>query len=188
MRSIVMSILALAICSLNLLPAPAATDLKPAEPSEKQLEAAKEAYAKFGAKYAADTNPKTEQTVHLFRMPKTTTDADLKGLPDLPFSFGLGLISTQVTDAGLKELKELKQLTTLDLEGTQVTDAGLKELKELKQLAELNLSRTKVTDAGLKELKELKQLTTLNLEGTQVTDAGLKGLKEALPNCEIRNK
>ncbi len=130
----------------------------------KQLEAAKQAYDKFGAEYETDTNPNTMQTFHQFKMPKATTDAALKGLPDLPFSFSLILNFTLVTDAGLKELKELKQLTGLFLSGTQVTDAGLKELKELKQLTELGLN------------------------GTQVTDAGLKELKEALPRCKIEFK
>jgi flagellar basal body-associated protein FliL len=52
MRTIVMSILALAIYSFNLM----ADEPKPAEPTEKQLEAAKEAYAKFGATYSNPTN------------------------------------------------------------------------------------------------------------------------------------
>ncbi len=122
MRTIVMSILALAICSLNVMAVPAPTDPKPAEPTKEQLEAAKEAYAKFGGKYETDTNLKTKQITRRFTMPITTTDGDLKGLPDLPFSFGLYLNSTKVTDAGLKELKELKQLTTLNINFTgQVT-------------------------------------------------------------------
>jgi hypothetical protein len=164
MRTIVMSILALAIYFVNLMAAPAPTDPKPVQPTAKQLADAKEAYAKFGAKYGTTKNPKTEQTFHSFFMPNTTTDADLKGLPDPPFSFGLDLISTKVTDAGLKELKELKELTSLNLLFTQVTDAGLKELKEL---------------------KELQQLTVLYLARTKVTDAGVKELKEALPKCQI---
>jgi len=185
MRTIVLSILAVAIYYFNLMAAQGADDPNPAEPTEKQLEAAKKAYAKFEAKYHTGTDPKTKQTFHRFAMPSTTDDADLKDLPDLPFSFYLGLSAPQVTDAGLKELKKLKQLIGLSLLRTQVTDAGLKELKELKQLNTLNLEFTQVTDAGLKELKELKQLTTLVLWRTQVTDAGLKELKEALPKCEI---
>jgi hypothetical protein len=104
MRTIVMSILAVAIYSLNLM----AVDPKPVQPTKEQLEAAKQAYAKFGAQYEPYTNQKTKQTFHSFTMPMTTTDAALKGLPDLPFSFGLVLRSRQVTDAGLKELKDLK--------------------------------------------------------------------------------
>ena len=77
----------LAIFTMNLMAVPAPADSKPAEPSAEQLAAAKEAYAKFGGQYGAVANPKTNQTIHLFRMRDTTTDADLKGLPDLPFPF-----------------------------------------------------------------------------------------------------
>ena len=172
MRTIVISILALAIYSLNLM----ADDQKPAEPTEKQLEDAKEAYAKFGAKYKTMKTPMAKRTLRTlckFNMPMKTTDADLKGLPDLPFSFALDLYQTQVTDAGLRELKELKHLLWLNIRGTKVTDAGLRELTELK-LTGLFLGGKQFTDVGLKEIKELKQLTSLVLDGTTVTDAGLK--------------
>jgi hypothetical protein len=82
MRTIIMSILALAICSLNLLAAPA--DPKPAEPTDDQLAAAKEAYAKLGATHQLTPfggDPQTNQRLHLFSMPATTTDADLKACP-----------------------------------------------------------------------------------------------------------
>ena len=124
-----MSILALAIYSLNLMAVQGADDPKPVQPTKEQLEDAKEAYAKFGAKYEVTTELKTKQTSHRFVMPTSTTDAELKGLPDLPFSFGLNLSVSQVTDAGLKELKQLKQLNSLELSLTEVTDAGLKELQ-----------------------------------------------------------
>ena len=131
------------------------------EPTPEQLKKAKDDFAKIGATYREETDSHTKQVTHLFVMPEKTTDADLKKLPNPPFSFALSLNGTQVTDAGLKELKDLKNLTTLDL------------------------GFTKVTGAGLKELKDLKNLTTLNLEGTKVTDAGLKELQEALPKCTI---
>ncbi len=62
-----------------------------AEPTEKQLAAAKEAYAKFGARYSATK----DQKEHVFTMPRTTTDTDLKGLPALPFRFVLNLQDTR---------------------------------------------------------------------------------------------
>ena len=83
-----------------------------AEPTAEQLKAAQEAFAKIGARYEAGTNPLTKKTVHVFRMSRDTTDAELKRLPNPPFSFALDLSGTQVTDVGLKELKNLKGLTT----------------------------------------------------------------------------
>jgi RNA polymerase sigma factor (sigma-70 family) len=175
----------------NIFAAQAPADPKPAERkppaegTEEQLVAAKEAYAKFGAEYQISLNPQTRHVLHGFSLPPNTTDADLKGLPDLPFRFALSLIGAQVTDAGMKEIKGLKNLAHLRIGNTKVTDAGLKEIKELKNLTFLGLRNTKVTDDGLKELKDLKNLTSLYLTSTQVTDAGVKELKEALPNCNI---
>ncbi len=155
MRTIVPSVLALAICSVNLMAAP--DDPKPAEPTAEQLAAAKKAYAKFGAEYDAYANPQTKQTNHIFRMPKKTTDADLKGLPDLPFRFVLDLTFTEVGDASIKELKELKNLARLDLTGAKVTDAGLQELKEVKNLTVLARGAIDFSeDFRNKRLQELK--------------------------------
>jgi internalin A len=163
---------ALPNCKITAVPAP--IDVKPAE-----LAAANEAYAKFGATHEANFNPQTNQILHTFKMPMATTDANLKGIPQLPFSFGLDLFRTKVTDAGMKEIKELKNLTYLGLWLTKVTDAGLKDIKELKNLTRLSLTSTQVTDAGLKEIKELQNLTALDLNNLRnVTDAGLKEIKE----------
>jgi hypothetical protein len=184
MRTIVMYCLVLTICSLNLLAESVSADPKPANPTKEQLDAAKDAYAKFGAKYECIEVPITKVSSHVFTLSAKTTDADLKGgLPALPFRFALHLPNTKVTDAGLKELKGLNNLNVLVLNNTQVTDAGLKELKGLNNLEILSLDGTKVTDAGLKELKGLKNLTRLYLKETKVTDAGLKELKE-LKNLE----
>jgi internalin A len=178
MRTIVLIGLLLAILSVNLIAAPLPRNLKPIpEPTAEQLIAAKEAYAKHGAKY--DTSILCmKDGDHVFLMPFETTDADLKGLPNLPFRFGLSLYCTQVTDAGLKELKELKNLTALHV-NTNVTDTGRKELKEFKNLAHLSLyAATNVTDAGMKEIKNLKSLTALDLTATKITDAGMNEIKE----------
>jgi hypothetical protein len=147
---------------------------KPPAPAE-QLEAAKEAYAEFGAEY--DNDSPATQGIPCFKLPPSTTDANLKGLPNLPFRFGLNLHGTHVTDAGLKELKNLKNLTSLYVGDTQVTDGGMKELKVFKKLARLHLWSTKLTDKGLKELGEIKSLTNLSLYNTEVTDDGLNELK-----------
>ena len=140
---------------MNLIAAPAPKTTEPPEPTNEQLAAAKNEYAKFGATYEPFTNQKTKQTFHHFIMPPKTTDADLKGLPNLPFSFGLNLQDTQVTDAGLKELKELKNLTILNLRGTRVTDVGMKELKNLQNVWWLLLDGTQVT--GRRAEPELKR-------------------------------
>ena len=70
---------------MSLVAARLPSDLNPAEPTDQQLAAAKMAHAKFGAAYQALPDPKTNQTFHEFIMPYKTTDADLIGLPDLPF-------------------------------------------------------------------------------------------------------
>src|SRR5262249_39693391 len=105
------------------------------QPTPEQLQAAKDAFAKAGDVHKEVFDQPTNRTIAVFVMLESTKDADLKGLPDLPFGFGLSLGRTKVTDAGLKELKDLKQLTWLDLEGhllkgNGVTDTGLKELKD----------------------------------------------------------
>ena len=106
-RIIVLSGLLLAVLSVNLIAVPLPSDSKPTEPPEptqEQLAVAKETYAKHGAKYEPFGNTKTKNTRHQFTMPSTTTDADVNGLPDLPFGFSLSLYGDrQVTDAGLKE-------------------------------------------------------------------------------------
>ncbi len=189
MRPIVLGILALAVFSLNLMAVPLPSDLKPIpEPTAEQLAAAKEAYETFGADYEFQIDTVTKQTFHVFKMPSETIDEDLKGLPKLPFGFGLSFMITKVTDARLKELNELNvrgHLIWVDPNLTKITDSGLKELKDLKNLTWLDLSGTKITDAGLKELKGLKNLTNLNVRRTQVTDDGVKELQEALPKCKI---
>ena len=90
-----------------------AAEPAPAEPTAQQLADAKEAYAKHGAAYEPVVNPQTKQTAHIFWMPKSTTDGDLKGIPDLPFRFGLYLDNSKITDTGVKELKDLKNLISL---------------------------------------------------------------------------
>ncbi len=128
---------------------------KPTAPTEQQLEAAKEAFARIGGTCSfLEKDP-------IFHMPLHTVDEDLKKIPNLSFSSGLGLGGTKVTDGGLKEIANLKNLTYLYLDSTKVTDAGLKEIAKLKNLTFLRLSETKVTDAGLKEIAKLKKLTSL---------------------------
>jgi hypothetical protein len=76
------------------------------EPTTRQLADAKAAYARHRARYRRETDPETKQTTHIFALVHpTTTDANLKALPDLPFPFGLFIYSNRVTDAGVKELK-----------------------------------------------------------------------------------
>lgn len=174
-------------------------DPKLLEATEEQLAAAKEEFAKHGARYIASMDPAMKElflTTHVFSM-RFATDADLKGLPDLPFYFALSINGSNVTDKGLKELKNLKHLTLLEANETNVGDEGMKELKVLENLRRLSLQHTKVTDAGLKELKELKNLKELILGNTKnvqpmfglietpVTDAGVAELKRSLPRCII---
>ncbi len=155
MRTIVICGLALAIYSVNIVAGrPPLPDPKATQPNAEQLTAAKDAYAKLGAKYERLDVEGIEPPFHLFRMPETTTDADLKRLPDLPFHFLLSLGGTKITDDGLKELKSLKKLIGLNLAGTKVTDAGMKDIKELKDLFELCLYDTKVTMDGVKQVKD----------------------------------
>ena len=152
--------------------------LPPFEPIPEQLIVAKQAYEKLGASYSTDTDPWSRRVTHYFKMPRSTTDADLKNLPNLPFRFGLDLEETRVTDAGLKELIDFKSLSGLVLTRTEVTDAGLKSLSSLGNLTRLGLAHTQVTDGGLLYLIRLKNLTRLSLGRADVTDAGLPRLKE----------
>jgi internalin A len=150
----------------------------PFEPISEQMVIAKEAFAKIGASYLVDTDPWSRRITHYFSLPRRTTDADLKNVPNLPFRFGLDLEGTRVTDAGLRELAGFTSLAGLVLSNTEVTDAGLKSLRNSGNLTRLDLENTRVTDAGLLYLSRLKKLTRLNLSRTQVTDGGLPRLKD----------
>jgi hypothetical protein len=74
MRLLGMSILALAIYSVNLMAVPAPAYPKQAQPTKEQLDATKEAYAKHGAEYQNHGPPS-------FKMPRKTSDIDLKDYP-----------------------------------------------------------------------------------------------------------
>lgn len=173
---------------------------KPVKPTARQIEAARGALAKLGARFDLLADPQTNWSDVVVEMPFNTTDAYLKTLhrlPVIPFPFQLSLINTQVTGDGLRELKALKYLSVLHLGERQLTDKGIRALREINMLHVLsnaksnddqppakaadvtsfNLRGTNVTDAGLKELKNLNNLTSLILNGTKVTDAGLKELK-----------
>jgi hypothetical protein len=87
-----------AICS-DLRGAPIPADLRPTpEATAEQLDSAKKAYAKHGAKYECDWDLQRRQVIHAFRMPEAT-NATLKGLYNLPFRFGLILYGTKITNA-----------------------------------------------------------------------------------------
>ncbi len=156
------------------------------EPTEEQLTRAKTEYAKHGARYSVYTDEERKQTIPTFALLRSKADADIIGLPDLPFHFRLLLTCSEVTDIGMKEVKKLKHLTQLSLVSTKITDTGLKELKDSPNLTKLYLDNTNVTDAGLKHLHGLKDLTELSLGRTKVTDEGVKELQEVLPKCKIR--
>lgn len=93
--------------------------------------------------------------------PKTTGDAELALLDDLP------------------NLLDLMQC------GSRVTDAGLRHVAQLTEIRVVNLSDSQVTDAGLEQLRGLSNLRNLDVSDTHVTDEGAASLQLALPNCHI---
>jgi internalin A len=123
MRTLILANLAIVVCSSCLMAGSAFADQKSVTPTQEQLDAAIEAFGKHGGMLATGTDPQTKRTTRIFNLPSKTTDADLKGLPNLPFLFGLDLPDTKVTDAGIKELKNLQNLDSLWLTDTKVTDA-----------------------------------------------------------------
>ena len=131
--------LALAICFPIAVTSPVRSIPKQLEPTVEQIAVAKEAYTKLGADHIIETDRLNNQPIHAFRMPLATSDANLKGLPRVPFPFVLILDNSDITDAGLKELKNLKNLTGLQVSYTEVSDVGLKELKDFKNLTKLQL-------------------------------------------------
>src|SRR5262245_52753842 len=157
---------------------PRALPAEPIEPAEEQLQAAFAAAHELRGEFRKRLHPQARQAAHVLVMSRSTSDGDLKKIPDFPFSFGLELAGTGVTDAGLKELAPLRNLTALYLHGTQITDVGLRELGNLSNLATLNLAGCRgVTDAGLAELVRVKRLASLDLSSCpKVTDNGLKSL------------
>lgn len=187
MRTIVLFAVVVSIQFLNALELRASGEPKPVAPTAEQLANAKEAYAKFGtlefglSEQSAwpDGFPAAE---HTFRINVAAVKGGLKGLPDLPFPFGLNFQFTGVTDVELKELRNLKNLISLDVSNSQfldmnpnrISDVGVRELKDCKNLASLNLGRTDVTGAGL---KNLPNLTALILDGTKLTDETARELQ-----------
>jgi hypothetical protein len=105
MRTIVLGILALTICSLSVIARPLPNDPKPAEPTEEQLSAAKEAFAKFGARYLHSSEPTAKRASQILIMPNKTTNQDLKTLPNLPFHFVLILCQSKVTRVHASNLR-----------------------------------------------------------------------------------
>src|SRR5580698_3604818 len=148
MRTILIGTLAMAFFSQNLMAGQDPADSKPVTPTAEQLADAEKAYAKFGAVYIPYTHPEIKRSPYFFKMPRTTTDADVKDLPNLPFKFFLDFENTKISDVGLKQIGTLKNLSGLALSNTAITNAGLKELKNLNNLSELYLGNTMVTDAG----------------------------------------
>jgi hypothetical protein len=174
---------------------------KGTNPESQRPRDAKKALASLGVMWSGELDPESGQKIQpILRMPATVMDAELKGLPEIPFRFFLDLSVTKVTDeglkglrsfknlqglrtsphitdAGLKELRDFTEITWLDLSWSRVTGSGLKELGGLKKLTSLNLGATRVMDPGLKELRDFEQLTILSLLGTRVSDIGLRELK-----------
>jgi len=142
-------------------------------PSPAEIEAGKEAYARFGATYSYNVR----NDLHLFSLPSRTRDDQLKELPDLPFPFGISLAASPVTDAGLVHLQRLKNLKSLNLFNTLVTGPGLQDLRSLDKLESLNLTDTEITDGGLAYLQGFKNLKHLLLGINNISDAGLTELK-----------
>jgi len=107
----------------------------------------------------------------------------------LGLNFGISISHVQFRrtsgDAELALLDNLPNLLCLIHSGCGVTDAGLRHVAGLTELGSLNLSGTQVTDSGLRQLTRLTKLKYLDLSGTQVTGDGVKGLQRALPNCHI---
>ena len=89
MRSIAVCGLVFAVLPLHLLAVPAPQTRPPVEPTQEQLDAAIEAYAEFGAEYDHVYLPGSGRRTDAFKMPPETGNAQLVGLPDLPFPFGL---------------------------------------------------------------------------------------------------
>ncbi len=95
-------------------------------------------------------------------MPRTTTDADLGDLCELPGLVQLGLFQTQITDTGLWTVSNLRGLRRLNLRSTAITDDGLGHLRSSSNLEVLLLERC-----------------------PNITDEGVARLQKALPKCEI---
>ena len=157
-------------------------DKKTIVPSPKQLEQAKEAYAKYNAQYRYSKNDYGKE-LHIFIFPSYTKDEDLEGTPDLPFAFGLNLFRTKITNNGLSHLSRLKNLYLLDLppnlpsmiSNPQITDDGLIHLKDLINLRRLSLYDNElISEKGITHLKRLRHLNYLR---TNINDKILNVLK-----------
>src|SRR5262245_1840525 len=95
---------------------------EPPPPTPEQVQASKMAFKSLGGFYEFNKHPTRTKPYHMFTLPKTATDVQLKKLPQVPFGFWLALGFSDVTDAGLKELKNVKNLQGLYLGSTKVTN------------------------------------------------------------------
>src|SRR5580698_204577 len=118
----------------------------PIDPAEKQFEKAKRAFEALGAivsvGFWADIVDRSKLVPYRLFQLNDATDADLRALPAVSFSFDLDLSRAKVTDAAMTELAKFKNLSSLHVAYTSVSDLSLKDICNCKQLAKLYLSRT----------------------------------------------
>src|SRR5581483_7046520 len=121
------------------------------EPTKAELEAAKEEFAKLGAKYEFWRIWSPGKTQHHFKLAKTTTLDTLKKLPDFPFAHFIDLSDVKLNDGWLPDLAGARELRSVCFfSNPSVTDAWVVWLAGLPRLERLCLFDCQlVTDAGV---------------------------------------
>ena len=161
-------------------PAPKTDDIG-REPTKAELEAAKEEFSKWGAKYVYWQTWPTDKTEHHFELDKTTTLDTLKHLPEVSFTHVIDLSKVELQDSWLSDLNGLVGLRSVCIfSNPRVTDAWVAGLTGLPHLTRLNLVDCKqVTDTGVKALARAVPLHAVRLIGMDISDEALRVLIRA---------
>jgi Leucine-rich repeat (LRR) protein len=154
------------------------SDTSVATPTEKQLKATQDEFAKLGGTYAALPDPSTNKIDHCFYLHETNDEA-LNKMPNPTFAFNLSVSGPNVSDEGLKGVGRCKLVGSLLISDTKITQTGLRELRGLGHLSVLGLiNNDRVSAEGLKELQTLPQLTELSLIYMRISDSALENLTQ----------
>jgi Leucine-rich repeat (LRR) protein len=168
-------------------------DSVPREPTDAELEDAKQMYAKHNGIISPGCDYVAGRRIHWFLLSENSL---LRTLPDLPFEYGVELgfdppegflrslgrfrnlhnirLVGGSTDAKLAELVSLPKLERLDLFFChQVTDVGLRIVARLKNLRSIRIVKCGVTEVGVKYLTRLEKLNCVYLD-CDISDAVLK--------------
>ena len=155
------------------------TDDTGREPTKAELEAAKEEFAKWGAKYVYwQPSPTLSKARHCFVFGSRTTLDTLKHLPEVPFAHLIDLSQVEFQDGWLADLPGARGLRAVCINSNPtLTDTWVEWLVGLKRLERFYLfDCKKVTDAGVRALARSETLRAVRLGQMKISEEALRVL------------